>query len=133
MTNRKTNTRAMSKPFAAAALATAKEVAGEYQILVSQEDGHWYGHGLEMPHVFGDGSTSAACIADTQQALKTAVAYLLEQRQSPPAPARSGKRTQQVNVRLTADEKALLESTARRKGYSGMSDFIRAAALDAAN
>jgi uncharacterized protein (DUF1778 family) len=36
----------------------------------------------------------------------------------------------QVNVRVTAEEKALLEATARRKGYSGLSDFIRAAALE---
>ena len=54
-------------------------------------------------------------------------------RETPAGAAATGARTQQVNVRLAADEKALLESTARRKGYSGMSDFLRAAALDAAN
>jgi uncharacterized protein (DUF1778 family) len=41
-------------------------------------------------------------------------------------------RTAQVNVRLTAEEKALLESTAKRKCYSGLSDFIRAAAIELA-
>lgn len=41
-----------------------------------------------------------------------------------------GKRTQQVNVRLTPEEKVILEGTARRKGFEGLSDFIRAAALE---
>jgi len=35
-----------------------------------------------------------------------------------------------VNVRLTAQEKAVLESTARRKGFHGLSDFIRTVALE---
>ncbi len=56
---------------------------------------------------------------------------MLEQRQRPPSPARQGTRTQQVNVRLTAEEKAVLESTAKSKGFKGLSDFLRAAALDA--
>ena len=130
--NRATNSRSLSRPFAADVFAQATSVVGGYQIIVSHEAGHWYGHGLEMPHVFGDGSTPEACIADTQQALTVAIAYLLEQGQSPPAPASSGKRTQQVNVRLTAEEKAVLEGTARRKGFEGLSDFMRAAALESA-
>jgi len=60
------------------------------------------------------------------------VAVMLEQGQRPPSPARAGTRAMQVNVRLTAEEKALLESTAKRKGYSGLSDFIRAAAIESA-
>jgi hypothetical protein len=34
-------------------------------------------------------------------------------------------------VRLTSEEKAILESTARRKGFEGLSDFLRAAAMEA--
>jgi uncharacterized protein (DUF1778 family) len=41
-------------------------------------------------------------------------------------------RTQQVNVRLTAEEKALLESRAHSRGFTGLSDFIRAVVIDAA-
>ena len=44
---------------------------------------------------------------------------MLEQGQRPPSPARQGARTQQVNVRLTADEKAVLESTAKSRGFKG--------------
>ena len=33
---------------------------------------------------------------------------------------------------MTAEEKALLETTAKRKGFTGLSDFVRAAAMEAA-
>ena len=103
----------------------------DYQIIVECEAGEWYGRGLELPHVYGDGPTPAACIDNTRQALAAAVACILEQGQVPPTPAKHGKRTTQVNVRLTAEEKAILESTARRKGFEGLSDFLRAAAMEA--
>ena len=121
--------RELDRPFSASILADARRVAEGYQIVVECEERHWYGRGLEMPHVFGDGATPAACIADTRQALTTAVAYLLEQGRNPPASAKEKKRTTQVNVRLTAEEKTILENTARRKGFEGLSDFLRAAAL----
>jgi uncharacterized protein (DUF1778 family) len=34
-----------------------------------------------------------------------------------------------VNLRLSAEEKLRLETAAQRKGFRGLSDFIRAAAL----
>ena len=60
------------------------------------------------------------------------VAYLLEEGHKPPTPAQAGMRTAQVNVRLTAEEKVLLETTAKQKGFQGLSDFVRAAALELA-
>jgi len=33
---------------------------------------------------------------------------------------------------LTPEEKVLLETTARQKGFTGLSDFIRAAAIELA-
>jgi predicted RNase H-like HicB family nuclease len=86
---------------------------------------------LELPHVFADGDTADACVTATREAMAAAVAYLLEQGQSPPPAARSARRTQQVNVRLTAEEKSMIEATARNKGFSGLSDYLRAAALEA--
>jgi len=70
-----------------------------------------------------------AAVADTREALVTAVAYLLEKDQAPPAPAREGNRSVQANVRLTPEEKAILESRAKAKGFRGLSDYIRAAVL----
>ena len=82
-----------------------------------------------MPTAFGDGRTVQAAVADTREALVTAVAYMLEKGRTPPAPAREGNRSTQVNVRLTVEEKAVLESKAKAKGFRGLSDFIRASVL----
>jgi uncharacterized protein (DUF1778 family) len=37
--------------------------------------------------------------------------------------------TEQINVRLTPEEKLLLEEMARSKGFRGISDFVRSASL----
>lgn len=126
----KKSAKTLDGPFSAQVLGKAKRIAAKYQTVVHCEDGHWYGRGLELPRVFGDGKTANQCIQDTQEALCGAVACLLEQGKNPPAPALGGTRTQQVNVRLTAEEKATLETTAKRKGFQGLSDFLRTAALE---
>ncbi|MGD0898380.1 MAG: hypothetical protein ABR915_11130 [Thermoguttaceae bacterium] len=128
----KTSARAIDRPFPPAVLREAKKIAGRYQVILSCEEGHWYGRGLELPNVFGDGKTVAQCMQNTREALCGAAAYMLEQGQKPPAPAREGTRTQQVNVRLSSVEKAVLESAAKGKGFQGLSDFIRTAALESA-
>jgi predicted RNase H-like HicB family nuclease len=87
---------------------------------------------MELPGIHGDGKTVSQCVENTREAFCGWVAYLLEEGRRPPMPAREGTRTMQVNVRLTAEEKALLESTAKRKGFSGVSDFVRAAAMEIA-
>ena len=46
-----------------------------------------------------------------------------------PAPARTGERTEQINVRFTVSEKTLLENRSRAGGFKGISDYVRAAAL----
>ena len=124
--------KAIERPFSPDVLKEARKIAEGYQVILNREEGHWYGRGLELPNVFGDGRTVNECMKDTREALCGAVALMLEQGQRPPSPAQAGTRTAQVNVRLTAEEKALLESTAKRKGFSGLSDFIRAAAIESA-
>jgi predicted RNase H-like HicB family nuclease len=126
-------TRKVDKPFSPAILAQGRKRAAEYQVVLHCEDGHWYGRGLELPHVFGDGKTPEACVENTRQALLAAVCYLLETDKAPPAPATGGRRTEQVNVRLSVEEKLVLESTAKRKGFQGISDFLRAAGLNTAH
>jgi predicted RNase H-like HicB family nuclease len=128
----KESARALDRPFPPDVLKEAKRIAGQYQVILSCEEGHWYARGLELPHVFADGKTVNQCMEDAREALCGAVALMLEEGQRPPAPARVGTRTQQVNVRVTPEEKVLLESTAKRKGYTGLSDFLRAAAMELA-
>jgi predicted RNase H-like HicB family nuclease len=125
--------KSVDRPFASEILSKARQLVEQYQVILRFEDSDWYGRGLELSHVFGDGKTPEDCVNSTREALIGAVAYMLEQDQRPPTPAREGTRTEQVNVRLTAEEKVILETTARRKGFQGLSDFVRAAALDAAN
>ena len=92
---------------------------------MSFEDGEWYGKGLEMPLVFGGGKTPNECIKNTKEALIAASAHLLEIGNVVPAPASEGKRTEQVNVRLTVEERAILGATARSQGFRGLGDFLR--------
>jgi predicted RNase H-like HicB family nuclease len=119
----------LNKPFNKNILATAKKIAGNYEVIVSFENGEWYGRGLEMPNVFGDGKTPDECVKNTQDGLISAVAHLLERGEVVPAPASEHKRTEQVNIRLTVEEKAILGATAKSKGFQGLADFIRAKAL----
>jgi len=128
----KKSAKAVDRPFDAAIMAKAKAIAQEYQVILACEDGRWYGRGLELPNIHGDGKTAGQCVESTREAFAGWVAYLLEEGQRPPTAASEGTRTMQVNVRLTAEEKALLEVTAKRKGYSGLSDFVRAAAIEVA-
>ncbi len=124
--------KAIDRPFPPGVLAKARKIAGQYQVILACEDGHWYGRGLELPNIHGDGRTANQCVEDTREAFAGWVACLLEEGQRPPAAARGGARTAQVNIRMTAEEKALLETTANRKGFSGLSDFVRAAAMELA-
>jgi len=59
----------------------------------------------------------------------SALSPILEQGRRPPEPAREGNRSVRINIRVTPEEKAVLESRSRSKGFRGLSDFIRASVL----
>lgn len=118
-----------NRPFAPSVMATAKKLADQYQIVLTYEDGEWFGHGLELATVFADGKTVARCVRNTRGALAAAVATMLEQGQTPPVPARSGVRSEQVNIRLTPEERTVIEEVAKQRGFRGLSDFVRAGAM----
>lgn len=123
----------LARPFDAATLRRAAEIAARYQIVLEQsEDVGYLGRTVEMPFVMADGPTLESCAEETIEATTAAIATMIEMGQRPPSPAREGKREAQVNVRLTAEEKLILEQTARADGYRSVSDFIRAAALERA-
>jgi len=123
--------KAIDRPFDAGVLAKARTIAEQYQIILAHDEGHWYGRGLELPGVHGDGKTVAQCVKNTREAMAGWVAYLLEEGHRPPTPAKEGARTTQVNIRMTAEEKALLETAARQRGFHGLSDLLRTAAIEA--
>ena len=122
----------IDRPFAADMLKRAKEIARRYQVIVWFEDDEYYGRGLELPGVMADGKTAAACHAAVQEAMQFAVATLLEQGETPPPAAVEGQRVEQMNIRLTAEEKLELETAAKQQGYRGLGDFVRTSAIAAA-
>jgi predicted RNase H-like HicB family nuclease len=121
--------KAIDRPFDPEVLRRARKIADSYQIVLHYEDGEYYGRGLELPNVINDGKTPDECVTATRDILTTAVAYMLETGETPPPPASGKKRTEQINVRLTTEERLLLEEAARNKGFRGISDFVRIASL----
>jgi predicted RNase H-like HicB family nuclease len=129
MITRRRRRTALKAPFKTATIQAARRLADSYDLILRYEDDEWYAHALEYPEAMGDGKTPENCVRATRQALTVAVAAMIESGQTPPPPAREGLRTEQVNVRLTAEERTLLENKAKGKGFRGLSDFIRASVL----
>lgn len=114
-----------------AVLRKAKKIAGQYRITIERNERLGFiGSSLELPTVFADARTPEQCYKATQEALMVAVATMIEHGQRPPQPASEKKRNEQVNVRLTSEEKILLSNVASSLGFKGISDFIRNAALN---
>src|ERR1700742_4549177 len=116
--------KAIDRPFEPGVLHCAGKIAKAYQIIIQFEDGEYYGRGLEMPLVMGDGKTPDECVRATREALTVAVATILEAGDTAPAPASEHKRTEQINIRVTLEEKLLLEETARNHGFRGIGDYV---------
>src|SRR3954454_2468831 len=112
----------VNRPIAPALLARARTVADAYQIVLRIEDGEYVGRGLEYPEAAGFGATAAAAVEEARAAIVAGVAVMLEKGQTPPPPASEGARTEQVNIRFTAEEKLSLETAARQQGFRGVSD-----------
>jgi predicted RNase H-like HicB family nuclease len=118
-----------SGPFDKSILADAERLVDAYDIVMRREEGEWVGHALEYPEAIGVGKTVGRCMEETRKSLLAGVASMLEDGDTPPIPARQNVRSEQVNLRLTPEEKAVLESRSRTKGFRGIADFVRAAAL----
>ena len=127
------NGKKVSDPFRPTILQKAREIVRHYKLIIEKSDHLGYlGSSVEMPTVLADGATPDQCYRATQEALSVAVATMLEAGQTPPQSAGFMKRTTQVNVRLTPEEKALMASAAAKAGFKGLGDFIRATVLDRA-
>ena len=123
----------IDRPFAPAILAEAELLAPQFSLVLQPEpEGGVGATVLEMPNVYGFGDTVNDCVRETRELLVTMLAYMLETGEAIPSPGAESKRTEQVNVRLTALEKLRLEDESRRAGFRGLSDYIRNRALSAA-
>jgi predicted RNase H-like HicB family nuclease len=123
--------KALDKPFKESIVCKAKKLVADYRIILEHnEQLGFIGSAVELPTVFADAETPEQCYKATQEALMVAVATMIECGQRPPQPASAGRRTEQVNVRLTAEEKLLFANAATNLGFKGISDFIRNTALN---
>ena len=104
-------------------------MASEYRILLEPaEGGGFAGHCVEVPTVWARGRTADECVEATRRGATMVVAYLLEQDR--PVPRSAKKRTEQVNIRLSGEEKILLKAAAQDEGLNSLSDFVRRLALE---
>jgi predicted RNase H-like HicB family nuclease len=129
MKTAKTEKMPIDRPFKKEVKDLAHEIVDNYQIILDNEDGEFYGRGLEMPNVYGEGKTANACVKSTREALFAAVATMIEMNETPPLPAHDNARTEQVNIRLSLIEKDVLKALAKSHGFRGLGDFIRTRAL----
>lgn len=121
----------LEKPFKESVLRKARNIVADYRIMLERNEKLGFiGSAVELPTVFADAKTPENCYKETEEALMVAVATMIECGQRPPQPASAGLRTEQVNVRLTAEEKLLFANAAMNLGFKGVSDFIRNSALD---
>jgi len=121
----------LDRPFNKSILRKAENIVADYRIILERDDRLGFiGSAVELPTVFADAKTPERCYRATQDALTVAVATMLECGQRPPQPASAKKRNEQVNVRLTSEEKILLSNAASNLGFKGISDFLRNAALN---
>lgn len=122
----------LSRRFEPSILQEAKDVVSEYSVIIGKNDNLGFvGSSIELPTVFADGKTPVECYKAIQEALMVAAATMIECGSRPPQPASEKKRTAQVNIRLTPQEKLLLSNAATTLGFKGISDYIRNAALKA--
>ncbi len=111
--------------------APARKIAGQYRLVIEPLVGVGFaGHALELPGVVADGSTLVECVQATRFAVETAVEAMLRNGLKPPAGSSGSKRTEQVNIRLTSDEKARLLEESVRSGFRGLSEYLRSLALE---
>ncbi|RMH28713.1 MAG: hypothetical protein D6693_03520 [Planctomycetota bacterium] len=112
-------------------LRRAKRHAGRFGRLtlfdsISEE---WVCRCVELPDAIGAGATAREAEKALTENLTVWFAYLEEQGEPWPEPA-SAPRSEQVNVRLTAQERAEFEAAAKRMGLSSVADLIRLGVLD---
>ncbi len=120
----------LNRAFSPDILRRAHELAADYRIILEADaELGFVGHVLEMPGVMADGRTPTECVAAVREAAGASVGVMLEQGQSPPRPAGERKRQAQLNFRVTDEEKLVLEEAANRRGFRGVSEFVRDAAL----
>jgi predicted RNase H-like HicB family nuclease len=107
-------------------LNRAQEIASCYGLVIERARGEGYiGRALELPKVLARGKTREQCLADLRENVVDAVAAILDLGRIPPRPGEKGL-TEQVNIRLSREEKQRAEKLAHEQGFRGLADYVRA-------
>lgn len=88
------------------------------------------GYPLELPNALGGGATPDKAVENIIDAATSAIAWMLEQGLTPPAPNATHKRDEQINIRVSKEEKHRLAHAAQREGFRGISDYVRTTSLN---
>lgn len=119
--------KALGRPFDAVVLERARAIAERYRLVMQREDGGFVARAVEMSTVFASAGSPNECEAKVREMLVAAIGTMIEMGEAPPLPA--GERRVQLNIRLSEEEKLVLEEAAQRSGFRGVSEFVRFAAL----
>jgi predicted RNase H-like HicB family nuclease len=123
--SKKTSLAATDRPFDQAILKKARHAAGQYGVILWQEEGKFLGSSIELPQCLGVAGTAEQCVRETRELMVTALATDLERGLEPPPPSSARRRTEQINIRVSPLERKRLEIAAESGGYNGISDYIR--------
>ncbi|HEX8343076.1 MAG TPA: hypothetical protein VF624_19390 [Tepidisphaeraceae bacterium] len=119
---------AINRPFDPDVLRRALGIVEAYQYIVHFEDGDFYARPLGLFRTMNDGKTCEQAIEKGIAIATTVVAYMLEEGQIPRCrPAKTGQRASERAIVET--RKLVLEEAARARGFRGISDDMRTAAL----
>ena len=103
----------------------ARKIAQHYRIIIERDGRTGYiGQAIELPDVYASGGTPESCYENTAANVAKAVAMLLQKGLLPPTPDDLPK-NENLHIRLTADEKIVLEQRAKQQGFKGTSDYAR--------
>lgn len=128
----KARSKSIERPFDEDILKRAREIAAGYSIVIEAGGSGFLGRSFEMPGVLADGASPEECAKAMSRALELTVATMLELGERPPSAHWRKERTVQINVRLTPEEKFVLEDAGRQRGFKGVSDFVRISSLQEA-
>ena len=107
----------------------AFERASKFGIVITRSaGGKFIGTVREFPNVLVQESDAARCHEAMTTVLALAIADMLKGGRPVPSPG-DVRRNVQVNVRLTDEEKRQIEAAGHIRGFSGVSDFMRTAAV----
>lgn len=118
----------LSSQVSDAILRRAKEMSARYRLTLEQTGtGEYQARLAELPGLRIYGVSASEAEQRGRDALVVAIATMLEVGAAPPPPL--AERRAQVNVRLSQEDRAFLESISRERGFSSLSEFVREAAM----